>query len=106
MEERTDEMEMQLAVKVAVEKGQALYWQLNGSYLDLRAVSYTWENGSVRTRRVQMFYLKDQLQLDQIVELQKALGVHAPDNFWQELEPAYWNKVIDIHPRDLIKKEG
>jgi hypothetical protein len=51
-----------------------------------------------------MYYLKD--QLNEIVETQKVLGKYAPINFWKELEPAYWNKVIDIHPRDLITKEN
>ena len=96
-------MELNGNIKLAIERNQELYWQLNGNWLDLRAITYTWENGNFRTKRIMMYYLKD--QLNEIVETQKVLGKYAPINFWKELEPAYWNKVIDIHPRNLIAKE-
>jgi len=97
------EMELNGNIKLAIERNQELYWQLNGNWLDLRAITYTFEKGTFRTKRIMMYYLKD--QLNEIVETQKVLGKYAPINFWKELEPAYWNKVIDIHPRNLIAKE-
>jgi hypothetical protein len=96
-------MELNKNIKAAVDAEQPLYWQLDGDWLELRAISYTWENGKERTKQIQIYYLKEQLK--EIVETQKALGSNAPKNFIEELDPAYWKKVIDIHPRNLLAKE-
>lgn len=99
-----DEMELSKNIKAAMEAGQQLYWQLDGGWLELRAISYTWENGKVRTKQIEIYYLNE--QLNEVVRVQKELGNYAPKNFYKELESAYWAKVIDAHPRNLLVKEG
>jgi hypothetical protein len=92
-------VELNKRIKAAIEARQPLYWQLDGNWLELRAVSYTWENGKERTKTVHIYYLKDQFA--EVVETQRALGVNAPNNFVKELTPAFWNKTIDIHPQTI-----
>jgi len=91
-------MELKKAIKAAVKAEQELYWLYTlAGWMELRVITYTWETGKVRTKLVEIYNLKE--QLSEVVETQKALGKDAPNNFLKELEEAYWNRVIEIHPR-------
>lgn len=54
------------AIKDAIDNKQFIYWQRRGAYgLQLRAITYTWENGHERTKCLKEYDLK--VELDCIV---------------------------------------
>jgi len=47
------EQQFQAAIQTAIDKGQQLFWTLNVyRQFTLKAVTYTWENGSARHKRL------------------------------------------------------
>jgi len=61
---------MKKNIKQAIEKDLLIWWQRRGLYgLQLRAVTYTWENGRERTKCLQEFS-------DIRVELNDAVKLH------------------------------
>lgn len=46
-------------IKRALDKNYTIYWQRRGSWVELRAITYTWENGNYRTAKLAEFYLRE-----------------------------------------------
>jgi hypothetical protein len=74
----------------ALKDGFNFYWNPDYPYMELRAVTYTYENGTVRSKFIHLFNLKTQLR--DIVLTQEQLGNSRSDfnSYYKILEEAYW----------------
>ncbi len=46
-------------IKRALDKDLQIYWQRRGNFVELRAITYTWENGNIRTAKLAEYYLRE-----------------------------------------------
>jgi hypothetical protein len=84
-------------MKHVIEEKMPLYWQRRGVFdLELRAITYTYENGKERTRKLKTFSVKR--QLDAVLAINLRLEIHG---LFENLERAYWDKAIDVHPANM-----
>lgn len=91
----------------AIEERYPLFWQRRGLYgLELRAVTYTYENGKELTRKLAEYDLKDTLPLAFNVHIEicriASLAFH-PD-IVSAVESAFWDGTIFPHPRLQLEK--
>ena len=85
----------------AIEAGQELFWQRRGrETLQLKAVTYTWENGKERVKCLMLFDLREELQA--VLEIHRQYGEKIM-LLNDALEGAYWDKVIDRYPSILLE---
>jgi hypothetical protein len=98
---------LNLKIKKAMEEHYPMYWVRIGLHgLQLRAVTYTFENGTSRTMKLDEFDIK--------IDLQQALRVHmeicklvslnyAPD-ILPSLNNAFWQGELECSPEALFKE--
>ena len=96
---------MNKKLKQAIDERLPLYWLQRGLYtLELRAVSYTWENGRERTRKLAQFDLKTELPsaFQMHLEVSKLVdGRNAPD-IVTALQNAFWEGTLERSPRVMF----
>ncbi len=92
-------------VRKAIEERMPLYWLQHGLYsLELRAVSYTWENGRERTRKLAEFDLKEELPAIFHVHIEvckQVTSANAPD-IVTALQHAYWEGTLERSPQVML----
>lgn len=95
------------SITKAIEEKWPIFWQPRGLYdLELRAVTYTYENGKELTRRLAAYDIKDSLQLAFYVHIE--ICRLAPESIQPDivsaLENAFWAGKIFPHPRKLLER--
>jgi len=61
------------AIQTAINERFPLYWERHGKDFELHAITYTWENGSIRTRLLWRISAHTPEDLAQVGELHKDL---------------------------------
>ncbi len=89
-------------IRKAIGERMPMYWLQHGLYsLELRAVSYTYENGRERTRKLAEFDLKDEIPVIFQVHMEICKQVstaNAPD-IVTALQHAYWEGTLERSPQ-------
>jgi hypothetical protein len=90
-------------IQKAIAQQLPFYWQAYFPSIDLRVISYTFENGKERTKSVYQFNLAAELKavLEVQVLLEDLRCAPPRSNLLMVLEDAYWKKHIHHHPRNV-----
>lgn len=96
-------------MQTCIENGNLFYWQTRRDELALHAVTYTWENGSCRSRKLIAFDIREQEQIEKAfrvhVELCKRIKDprNNPDIVYA-LKDAWWNGKFQTPPETLLQQ--
>jgi len=91
------------AIKNALENRQYMYWQSRGLFgLQLRAVTYTWENGRERTKCLKEFDVKEEIEsiISTHMELREKSDI-GDFELREILWKAFYSRAIDKFPEIL-----
>jgi hypothetical protein len=91
----------------ALEEEYPLFWIRRGLYcLELRAITYTYENGKELTRRLAEYDIKNTLDLAFYVHIEicRLAPAQIHPDIVTALESAFWEGAIFPHPRAQLEK--